>query len=222
MRKRYLIIALIAVFALLILGGGAVFSLKLRVSSGFGSFWGSLSPCVDLRVRLAELEQENADLKAGFLLESIDPQNSIRVYSSYPFNNRSEIAIAAGSDEGVAEGSIVTYGTNILVGKVKTVAPKVSIVTTIFDPSFETAVRVGEEGIDALLRGGNELTLDLIAPTAVLTNGLAVYTASSEFPYGLSLGKVQGVERREDGMYKEVSVEPAFEVKALKDVLLRP
>lgn len=220
MRKRYFIIALIIIFALLILGGRAVFPLKLRMSSGFGSFWGSFSPCVDLRVRLAELEQENADLKARFLLESIDPQDSIRVYSSYPFNNRSEIAIAAGSNEGVAEGSIITYGANILVGKVKTVTPAVSIVTTIFDPSFETAVRVGEEGIDALLRGGNELTLDLIAPTAVLTEGSAVYTASSEFPYGLSLGEVQSVEKREDGMYKKVSVEPAFEVKALRNVLL--
>ena len=220
-RGRYLIIALISLLLLFILGGKFIFVPKLQVSSGLNSFFIGLSPYADLKIRLAELERENADLKAQLLIESLNPGDLVRVYSSYPFNNRSEIAIAAGSNRGVSEGNVVTYGENILVGRVKTVASEVSIVTTIFDPGFETAVRIGENGADALLKGGNELTLTLIAPAAVLEEGATVYTAGSDFPYGLTLGKLQNIEREEDGIYKKVCVEPAFEIKALKDVLLR-
>ncbi len=219
--RRHFIAILIAVLSLLILGGQFIFVPKLQISSGLNSFFTTFSPYADLKIRLVELERENADLRAQLLIENVNPQNSIQVYSSYPFNNRSEIAIAAGSNRGVSEGSIITYGENILVGRVKTVTPEVSVVTTIFDPSFETAVRIGEGGADALFKGGNELTLTLIAPTAVLEEGSAVYTASSDFPYGLTLGKLQNIERGEDGMYEEVRVEPAFEIKTLKDVLLR-
>ena len=220
--RRYPIIGLIFVLVLFILGGWFVFTPKLQFSNNLNSFFEKLSPYADIKIRLAELQRENADLKAQLLIEKINPGDSVMVYSSYPFNNRSEIAIAAGSDKGVSEGDIVTYGENILIGKVKTVTPEVSIVTTVFDPSFETAVRIGESAADALLRGGNELTLNLIAPTAILEEGAPVYTASPDFPYGLTLGKLKNIERGEDGIYKKVRVEPAFEIKTLKDVLLRP
>jgi rod shape-determining protein MreC len=220
--RRYLIIGLVLVLALFILGGRYIFVSKLQLSNGLGLFFERLFPYADLKIKLTELQKENADLKAQLLVEKINPEDSIKVYSSYPFNNRSEIAIAAGSDRGVSESNIITYGENILVGRVKAVASEVSIVTTIFDPNFETAVRIGEGAVDALLRGGNELTLSLIAPEAVLEEGAVVYTASPDFPYGLTLGKLKNIERGEDGTYKKVCVEPAFEIKALKDVVVRP
>ncbi|MDD5711100.1 MAG: rod shape-determining protein MreC [Candidatus Colwellbacteria bacterium] len=221
MRRRYPITVFALILVLLVLGGGSVFPSKLKVSGALNAFFAGLSPYADLENRLAELERENADLKARLLIESLDLGNSIRVYSSYPFNNRSEIAIAAGSNMGVSEGDIVTYGEDILVGRVKTVTPEVSIVTTIFDPNFETAVRVGEDSTDALLRGGNELNLTLISPTAVLTEGTVVYTAGPDFPYGLTLGNIQSIEKEEDGMYKKVCVAPVFDIKTLKNVFLR-
>jgi cell shape-determining protein MreC len=222
-RKKYLKIwSILLLSILLIITWHLLFPLKLSISAGLNSFFRGLSSCADLELKLASLEAENVDLRARLLIETLSPPESIKVYSSYPFNNRSEIAIAAGADDDITKGNLIVQGQRTLVGKVREVAPKVSLVTTIFDPNFETAARIGESAVDALFKGGNELMLDLIPPDVILQEGSIVYTAGPDFPYGLVLGSLKKIEKSEGGVYQKASVEPAFEVRALRDVVLYP
>ncbi|MFH1694745.1 MAG: rod shape-determining protein MreC [Patescibacteria group bacterium] len=220
MRGRYPIIGLILILVIFIVGGGNFFEFKLSASQSINNFFKHLSPYSDLRIKISELERENEDLKARLFIEEVLSESSVIVYSSQPFNNRSEIALNIGSDSGVSEGDVVTQGNNILVGRVKTVRPQLSIVTTIFDPSFETAVRIGAGSVDALLRGGNQLTLDLIPPDAIIESDSIVFTAGMEFPYGLEVGRIIETRRDEGGVFRTASVEPGFEVKTLRNVVV--
>ncbi|PIR97800.1 MAG: hypothetical protein COT89_02725 [Candidatus Colwellbacteria bacterium CG10_big_fil_rev_8_21_14_0_10_42_22] len=220
MRGRYLIIGLIIILGIFIIFGGAFFEAKLSFNKTLRDFFQNLSPYSDLKIRIAELERENEELKTKILLDETNPNSSVVVYASHPLNDRSEIAIAIGSDEGVEKGDAVTYGNSILVGRVKTVSPNISIVTTIFDPGFETPVRIGVDSVDALLKGGNELTLRLIAPDAFIENDSIVYTADPSFPYGLEIGRVRSVNKSEGGVFQKASVNPAFEIKLLRNVVV--
>ena len=80
-----------------------------------GSFLSRMSDAVpastpDLLRQLDELKQENATLKMQLLGQNIFKPSTVEVYSSYPLNGKREIAIAAGSSQGVREGDAVTGG----------------------------------------------------------------------------------------------------------------
>lgn len=222
MRKRYPLLGFILLLLLLTVGGGGFFASKLSFNEGLRSFFEELAPYSDLKTRVSELERENENLKSQILIQELTDGPSVPVYSSYPFNNRSEIAVAVGEKDGISEGDIVTYGENILVGRVKQIASDTSIVTTIFDPGFETAVRIGPGAVDALLKGGNRLSLSLIPKESSIEEGDIIFTAGAEFPYGLEIGRVRDVRESDGDVFKSAGVNPAFEVKALRDVVIRP
>lgn len=169
-------------------------------------------------VRIAELEKENKSLSFQLLNQKIKKTNTVKVYSFYPFSNRGEIAIAAGRTNGIELGDLITYGDNILIGKITKVFESVSIVTTIFDPSWRSAVRIGEGEVDALLQGGNEITLTLIPIEAAVHDGELVITASQDLPYGLGVGIIKNVRTAPGNAFKEATLEPGFQFKELKDV----
>jgi len=142
------------------------------------------------------------------------------VYSNYPFNSRSQLAIASGRDDGIIEGDVVVIFGDILVGQVIKVFDSSSIVTTIFDPSWEMAVRIGDDEIDALLKGGNELTLTLIPKDEFVEEGDKIIAASQGFPYGLEIGLVQNIKDSGGDVFKEAIVKPSFQVSELRDVAI--
>ncbi len=168
--------------------------------------------------RIAELEKENKNLKLQLLTQKLKKADTVKVYSAYPFSNRGEVAIAAGAKNGIKVGDVVTYGENILVGKITKVFESVSIVTTIFDPSWKSAVRIGEHEVDALLQGGNEITITLIPIEADLGDGELVIAASQDLPYGLGLGTLKNIRTAPGNAFKEAVLEPSFRFKQLKDV----
>lgn len=168
-------------------------------------------------VRIAELEKENKNLQVQLLNQKIRRANTVKVYSAYPFSNRGEIAIASGAEDGIKVGSVVTYGKNTLIGKVTKVFDSSSVVTTIFNPSWRSAVRIGERETDALLQGGNELTITLIPIDAEIHDGELVVTASQDLPYGLGIGTVKNVRTAPGNAFKEAMLEPGFQFKQLKD-----
>lgn len=175
------------------------------------------SPTED-SARIAELEKENKNLKFQLLNQTIKKPNTIKVYSAYPLSNRGEVAIAAGAQSNIKAGDAVTYGDNILVGKVTKVFDSSSIVSTIFNPSWESAVRIGEREIDALLQGGNTLTITLIPNDGEINDGDLVITASQDLPYGLGLGTITNIRNASGNAFKEATLEPNFHFKELKDV----
>ena len=219
MRKRALIITFVVVVAGLWLVGQRAFGARLNASRGLANiFQVASSRNEDMAAEIVRLQEENAKLRAGAAGIDITSDSKIVVFSSYPFNNRSELIIGAGSDQGVTSGDIVTYNNIVLVGKVKQVFADKAIVSTIFDPGFETAVRIGPDQVDALMKGGNELRLELVPAEANVNESDSVITASSDFPYGLEVGKVREIKPDEGNVFRTVTLDPGFEIQSLRYV----
>lgn len=211
MRKVIFGVLVILLFTILI--SDRFFASKL----GFVSFLNRLTPAEE-SARMAELEKENQNLKLQLLNQKTRKVHTFKVYSAYPFSNRGEISIAAGSRDGIKTGDVVTYGEGILVGKVIKVSESISIVKTIFDPSWRSTVRIGEAEIDALFEGGNEPSVTLVPPEAEIKDGELVITASDDLPYGLGMGTLTNIRTAPGNAYKEATLEPSFQLKNLKDV----
>ena len=210
----------------------AIFILSALITSGFliepkfktaniiQEFIDKIPGLNNNQAELDLLRKENSQLKTLLLdRKTKNELNPIKVYSSYPFNNAKEIAIASGSEHGIKEGDIVTYGTKTLIGRVKSLSQKSSIVSTIFDQDWEIPVRIGEKEIDALLKGGNSIKAILISKDAPIKPGDLIISAGAGLPYGLAIGTVKEiVGNKMNIQFKEVSVEPIIKMNELKNV----
>lgn len=173
---------------------------------------------------IRQLEIKKRDLEAEIFNLQIRNQEGGRefiqakVYSLYPFTNRAEFIINAGTRRGVKVNAAVTVGKGTLVGRIKTVYQDISVVQTVFDPNFQIPVRIGEKEVDALFIGGLSPMATLIeTPEAVKPDDLIV-SAYREFPYGLVIGRVKEVLI--DQLNPEVKIKPIYELKKIRDVLV--
>lgn len=218
--KKFFVTGLLALLVVFIIYSGPFFDIKLAISSAVGQLFGlAAGGASNLKERIASLEMENQYLRSQLQGKGNGGgEQSIKVYSSYPFNSRDEIAIAAGANHGIEPGDAVVHAGNILVGRVRNVFKSSSVVTTIFDPSWEVPVRIGEGEVDALMQGGNELKLVLISQDKHIEEGDLVVVASENLPYGLELGFVGIIESVPGGVFKEATLEPSLQLKELRDV----
>ncbi len=175
-----------------------------------------------LNAEMAGLQQikKNLPAKSGALLP-------VFVYSRYPFNFKNEFLVNAGANQGITIGQpavIVpnngTSSNSILVGKVEQVFENVSLIQTIFDSRFQSAVRIGKFGTNALLKGGNEPRLSLIPKDAKVANGDVVYSASPDFPYGFAVGNANNIRLSSDQLFQEADVETNYNPNELQSLLI--
>lgn len=217
--RKYLLIGFLVILGGFFINSGPFFSKKLSTSAFLNDALNiDFKSDEELKARIEKLEKENEALRLSLLEQENDAVMDIKVYSSYPFNSRGEIAIAGGEDVEIKAGDTVVYAGNILIGQVRDVFGNSSIVTTIFDPSWQMAVRVGNGEADALMRGGNQLTLSLIPQDAFIEIGDIVVSADRNFPYGLELGTVKEIQNAQGDVFKEAIVEPTLNIKNLKNV----
>ena len=216
-RKRWLAPVLIAVLAVVVFGGW-YFPEKFRISSFIQTVIDKLTPSYQLRQQIAELQKENENLRVQIFDQSITQTSTVKVYSTYPFNNNQYIVLAAGSNQGLKVGDVVTYGSNLLVGKLTSVSTNESVAETIFNPDWEMAVRIGSQQVNALFRGGIELRVTLIPKSLPVSSGDLAITASQGFPYGLEVGSVQSVIDDVGTPYKEATLQAPFKLEDLRDV----
>ncbi|PIR98473.1 MAG: hypothetical protein COT88_01450 [Candidatus Colwellbacteria bacterium CG10_big_fil_rev_8_21_14_0_10_41_28] len=191
---------------------------KLSLSNGLASVTSNINPFSSLENQIKDLEAENLSLRARLLEQEVSSEDQIKVFSTYPFNNRSEIAIDGGRNIGIEVKDVVITNGNILVGIVKSVSKSTSIVTTIFDPTFETPVRLGSSQIDALAVGGNILKVDLIPKDTEVKVGDLVVSADKDLPYGLTLGTINSIDEGKEDVFKSADISPGFEIKSLRNV----
>ena len=213
---------LIYIFLTAALGGAVVFNnsfqtTKLKLVAGINSFFDYMGGESALKNRVKELEMENENLKVELLNIKITPLDSIPVYSTSSLNNIKDIAIAAGANDGLKENMMVTYGKNILIGKIKKVFPDYSTVTTIFDPNWKMEVRIGEKQTDGLFTGGNNLTARFLPKKTEIKPGEIVITSGLGFPYGLEVGRIKEIIEK-DGAMKEALIEPLIQLQDLRYV----
>ncbi len=125
-------------------------------------------------VRLENIKSQFPDRAPGFI--------GAMIYSRYPMNFKNELLINAGANDGVSANKAVVVA-GVLIGKVSEVFDSAALVQTVFDSRFQTAVRVGQGGAQALLKGGAMPKLSLIPLDSGASAGDIVYSASPEFPH---------------------------------------
>lgn len=145
------------------------------------------------------------------------------IYSRYPFSVHDELVINRGATNGVRSGEPVFLVTpsgpsSILIGVVQDVRDRTATVRTIFDPEFKAAVRIGTTGADALLLGGPEPKVSLIAENATVQPGDVIVAASPELPLGAPLASVGLLEPAEDQAFKNATVVFGYDIGAIRIV----
>ena len=198
--------------------GRASHALGLYVSSPLRIFTATSLPTTE------ELIAENRRLHAevSLLSHTLSKKEQgvyeAHVFSSYPFNHRGLIEIDAGSGEGIREGMGVAASGLFLLGRIETVSPHTSIVKTIFDNDVSLPVKIGKQGIDALLVGGRTPRLTLIVKDAEIAPGDQVYSTGAHFPYGLAVGELLKIHSDSGGAFREASIMLPYDPGSLEMV----
>jgi rod shape-determining protein MreC len=161
------------------------------------------------------LNNENQSLQAQILeikeqVNLVNAENQsyfrARAYSNYPFNNKNQILIAAGKDDGLKEGQAALFQPGIFIGKVTELEARRSKVRTIFDFNWELPVKIGEEKVDGLLIGGHTPTVTLVSKSKNIQIGDPITLASPDFPIGLTIGVVSEVVKDREDLFQEVKI----------------
>ena len=92
--------------------------------------------------------------------------------------------------------------------------------TTIFDPTWRSEVRIGKEGVASLLQGGSTPTLTLIDKETLISSGDLVYNSDSRYPYGLTIGKENNLRLTKDQLWREADLELPYDLNKVKLVLV--
>ncbi len=182
------------------------------------------APPADYSALVAENQALKAEIAAFAKVERLSGQAGLAaaVYSRYPLNFKNQILVAVGGDAGVALGQAAILPEKILVGRVEKVFAASALVQTVFDPGFQAAVRVGENGVEALFAGGGEPKLTLIPKDAEIKTGDVVYAADPAFPYGFAIGEVGEIRFSEGDLFREATLKFAYDLNGLRAVLLVP
>lgn len=180
----------------------------------------------DLRLKNAGLKAELLELQlkraasAADATDNNDQYRSAKIYSSYPFNDRSIFTIAAGARNGVRKNAPVLAARGLLLGKVIKVFDRFSEVESIFSPAWKLPVKIGAAGIDGLLIGGPDPRVTMIVAEGEIVSGNAVYSASRDFPYGLKIGDVAAIKPSANNFFKEISLDLGYRFGNLLEVLV--
>jgi len=148
---------------------------------------------------------------------------SAKIFSSYPFNDQNLISIANGEISGVQKDQAVAAAPGILLGRVIEVNKNMALVRTIFDKDFVAAVKIGENKINALLKGGVPPVLEMIEKSKAVKNGDVVYNADKNYPYGFKLGEIQIIENKTAdtaGLFQKALLKINYNLVSLEDVLV--
>lgn len=211
-------------FAVIILLAIGLFSVNIAsVKSYLFSF-------VNKKDQANKLELENDSLKARlYIAENLENKQIVsekweylqtKVFSSYPFNNQNLISIDLGLSNNIENWSSVVYAPGILLGQVIEVQKNISLVRTVFDSKFTAAVKIGDNKISALLKGGHPPVLEMIQKNSKIKTGDIVYNADQNFPYGFKIGEIQLAENKSVAepfkqAFLKINYNPALLDKAL-------
>ena len=116
---------------------------------------------------------------------------------------------------------LLHFSSNILLGQVEEVFDNYSLIQTVFSNDWQLPVRIGEEGVEALLNGGANLRVTMITKDKKVSEGQVIFAASKDFPYGMKIGELQNVERGvSTGIFSEATVEVPYNINDVIEVWL--
>lgn len=176
----------------------------------------SIGRSLELRMRFrddgAERARELAALKAECAVCNVSGKAPISqgafpafIYSRYPFNFKDELLVSAGSALGIQRGD-VAIAEGFFLGLVEKTYSQSALVRTVFDARMRFAVRIGEQGADALLVGGSVPRATLISKDAEVQEGDVVYAVGAGIPYGVTVGTLSRPAPSANSLFKESAV----------------
>jgi rod shape-determining protein MreC len=160
-----------------------------------------------------ELRAQNQQLRAQLGMGEVraDTLVAAEVIGYQPDNFRQFITIGRGSDDGLRAGmAVVSQGA--LVGTLQDVSPTTAKVFLIIDPNFRVT------GLDQMapnrptgtIHGqiGSGLMMDKIAQNETIQPGDTIVTTGTgtEIPKGLIIGRVQTVDKKDNGVFQTAQV----------------
>ncbi len=225
MKKSWLAILLVIVSVIIIFGttfffDKNIFAAPLNIIRNYSQS--------DLLQENADLKMENENLKAQIQKNQVfcaseNNQNSsaiiARVYSTYPFNFKNTVTINKGSKQGINKGMIAYWGDNILIGQVTDVYDDYSVIKTVFDPNWQLPVKIGNDKINGLFKGGNTPKITLIEKP--INSGDPVFTASSDFPLDLKIGEIQNIKQSAGGVFEEATIKTPYNFNEIEDIFVK-
>jgi cell shape-determining protein MreC len=162
-----------------------------------------LSGCKDLKICCVNIQWDKDFVRA-------------KVFSTYPFNVKNRITISVGRKDGIEVGRAATIGENIFVGRVVEVFDEASIVETVFDANLELPVRIGEDEINGVFKGGAVPKVVLLEKPISL--GDVVFLASSDFPLNLKIGEVMEIKENNFKKPEAAVVKIPVQISDLREV----
>lgn len=181
-------------------------------------------------------ENENASLKRLLHYESGPsfPRSYKAVNASVLARGTADVeervVVSAGSDQGVRVNDPVVT-TDGLVGRVTRVAPGVSVVTLLTDPTSAVAATDLSSNAYGLIQhgpgGGTQLVFDRVSKEKVVNDGDTVVTAGTQlatlpdiYPRGILIGRVTSVYQNNVDEFKHVQVQPFADFSSIDSVAI--
>lgn len=173
----------------------------------------------DLMAQVSELDaikKENDFLRQGLNLE-LDKDFDLKLADIVARDVvQDAIIIDKGSNDLVQEGMPVITSERALVGRVNKTYSNYSEVTLVTAKDFSFDVKIGDDGIDGLVKGGgaDKAIVDLVPKDRELKEGSAVSTSQlgGIFPGGLLVGTVSGVDNSDVNTFQSAKLAPAFDL----------
>ena len=227
-------------------------SVLAGIGSGVGGLFGALgeidrlrSENDELRSKLAGAEQRIAELGEAAaeneelrdllgISEALEMELlPVRVTSRDPSNFTADVAIDAGSEDGVREGMAVlgsAEGSGALAGTIVDVGPESARVRFIVDTRSSVIALDQASRAMGLIQGqlGGQLVMVEIAATDEVAVGDTIVSAGLEvspevrsaYPGGLLIGMVRAVQPDENALTQTAFVRPALDIGRLERLLV--
>ncbi len=212
--------------------------LAQQVGTYFGSLQGAQSSEEEARKKLAlqaqraaqveQLSLENARLRKLMLLreQTSTPTRAAEVLYDTADHFSRRIVVDKGLAQGVKAGSPVIDESGVL-GQVTRVYPMMSEVTLVIDREQAIPVLNTRTGARSVAYGdpgtqGGSLELRFMAGNADVQQGdvLATSGVDGVYPAGLSVARIEKVERRADSGFARIYCQPLAQIHSTKHVLI--
>lgn len=227
MKKIFLIIGTVILIILTFFT--AIFIRKDFINTAVSFLKSSLKG--DLYQENLSLKIENENLKAQIQLIKSDNHlnnfvsspifiNSIsaKIFSTYPFNIKDVVEIDKGQNDGVKKNMIAIIGEDILFGQVINLADKSSQIRTIFDSNWQLPVKIGDQKVNGLFKGGNDPKITLIEKSVNIGDG--VFVSSKDFPMNLKIGEIKDIKNDAGGIFKEAIIKTPYNLNEVERIYL--